>query len=113
MQEHYAKKNQPAPYKTLAGFRRARRAQATEYKENRKVWDKSLTISESDVIITNESRDLKSAIDNAEFLVASTFERYQQNLQIIDSKDTFYRNKQGQIVGRISKGYTYEYSFYQ
>lgn len=38
MQEHYAKKNQPAPYKTLAGFRRARRLRAAEYKENRKVW---------------------------------------------------------------------------
>ena len=32
MQEHYAKRNQPAPYKTLAGFRRARRAQAESYK---------------------------------------------------------------------------------
>lgn len=32
MQEHYAKKKQPAPYTTLAGFRRARRAQAESYK---------------------------------------------------------------------------------
>ena len=32
MQEYYAKKNQPAPYTTLAGFRRARRAQAESYK---------------------------------------------------------------------------------
>ena len=39
MQEHYAKRNQPAPYKTLAGFRRARRAQAESYKDSRKEWD--------------------------------------------------------------------------
>ena len=36
MKEHYGEN---APYKTLAGFRRARRAQATKYKENRKAWD--------------------------------------------------------------------------
>lgn len=38
MQEHYAKKKQPAPYTTLAGFRRARRAQAESYKHSRKAW---------------------------------------------------------------------------
>lgn len=42
MQEHYAKKKQPAPYTTLAGFRRARRAQAQSYKDSRKEWNKSL-----------------------------------------------------------------------
>lgn len=38
MRQHYAGREDEMPYKTLAGFRRARRARAMEYKEYRKVW---------------------------------------------------------------------------
>ena len=38
MKAYYESKGIDAPYKTLGAFRRARRGQATQYKENRKVW---------------------------------------------------------------------------
>lgn len=39
MREYYAAKGIDAPYSTLAGFRRARRANSEAYKESRKEWN--------------------------------------------------------------------------
>ena len=39
MQAYYENKGEEAPYKTLGAFRRARRAQAQSYKDNRKEWN--------------------------------------------------------------------------
>ena len=38
MRKHYAGRENEMPYKTLAGFRRARRAQSKEYLDNRRTW---------------------------------------------------------------------------
>jgi hypothetical protein len=38
MKAYYESKGEEAPYKTLGAFRRARRAQAQSYKDNRKEW---------------------------------------------------------------------------
>ena len=40
MRTYYESKDMQPPYTTLAGFRRARRKKAEEYKENKKVWNK-------------------------------------------------------------------------
>lgn len=39
MKRHYAGREEEMPYTTLAGFRRARRAQTESYKDNRKEWN--------------------------------------------------------------------------
>ena len=38
MRKHYAGRENEMPYKTLAGFRQARRAQSKEYLDNRRTW---------------------------------------------------------------------------
>jgi hypothetical protein len=43
MQAYYKSKGEEAPYKSLASFRRARRAQAQSYKDNRKEWSMNIS----------------------------------------------------------------------
>ena len=54
MQAYYESKGLDAPYKTLGAFRRARRAQAQSYKDNRKEWSEKKELSQT--LLTNTSK---------------------------------------------------------
>ena len=70
MRQHYAGREEEMPYKTLAGFRRARRSQSKEYLENRKKWaqttkEKSanpLTNAENSGIVEEQRRETNEEI---------------------------------------------------
>ena len=94
MKSHYAGREDEMPYKTLAGFRRARRAQAESYKKIRQNLYEDLTIDKSDVIITNENikrafgektLTLQETIKRADGDIVKAIERYQSKLKIIDA----------------------------
>ena len=61
MHAYYESKGLDAPYKTLAAFRRARRAQAQSYKDNRKEWSEKKELSQNP--LTNDGNNAKINTD--------------------------------------------------
>ena len=64
MQAYYESKGLEAPYKTLGAFRRARRAQAQSYKDNRKEWSEKVQFSEGNS--KNTSLNSRKRLTNEE-----------------------------------------------
>ena len=66
MQAYYESKKLEAPYKTLGAFRRARRAQAQSYKDNRKEWSEKKEFSQKPLTKQDESSIVKEQIDKSQ-----------------------------------------------
>ena len=103
MQAYYENKGEEAPYKTLGAFRRARRAQAQSYKDNRKEWSAKNEIAKDSTTnkysvdeFNKDGRELTTfnlyEAKNEQERFDKTYEFYSKYQVGVANKDNFYYN---------------------